>query len=405
MCLILLKPPHVRLTEGLFKNVFNRNKDGFGYMYLDDKGIPTFDKMVPKQWEEAWEMYKPHEARHIALHWRFKTAGKIDKDNAHPYVVKEKQILMMHNGGISGHYDTDKSDSWMFVEKTMGPLLDLFGKRHLEALKNDAFRRLVGGYIGSNSRLLFLTKNGFTGVNDFIKADDEYVEEIQGILFSNTYAWDNQYWFKRAIENEYNKGLVPNWRDRYSSTYSGSRYYSSHADYVKDQKNGKETTTEKSEEEIPEAREHGSSATTDAKTAKEGKEASGNGRHRGHANPHAPIVRPLNQHTLHLPKGRKGKAATVAEAKKEAAANKLLTKSAAGTLLAATKFALDEANSSSQPETRIEKDQPVLLIKPEKLSAEKIVEIANRTAGQTALLVNNDKSIMLPSDVSSQLSH
>lgn len=400
MCLILLKPPQVQLTEGIFKNVFTRNKDGFGYMYLNHKNIPVFEKFVPKKWEEAWEAYQPHQNKHIALHWRFKTHGKVIQENAHPYVVKENEILMMHNGTIPGHYDADKSDTLMFVENTLAPMLDLYGRKCYDALKHDAFRRVVGGYIGSSSRLLFLTKQGFTGINDFIKADDGYVEAIQGILFSNTYAWDNQYWFKNAHENEYNKGLVPSWRDRISHTPYSSRYNGSYPDYLRNKENG----TKEKEQETTETTSETTTSNT-SNTRKEGKKESDNGRHRGHANPHADIVRPISQHTLHLPKDRKSKAARIAQQLREAAAEKttakLLSKSIQRTLDNIEPKKNEE--DTSQPETTLIAGQPVLLVKPHKLSAEQINVIAERGAVATALLV--DKTIVLPDNAGSHLHH
>ena len=298
MCLILLKPKEVQLPKMLFKNVYERNKDGFGYMLLDETDTPKFEKILPKRWEEAWELFEPHADKHVGLHWRFKTHGKIDQENAHPYVVRENEILMMHNGTIQGTYNVDKSDTWMFIDDVLSPVLDMLGDGASEALKSAAFRRLIGSYVGGGSRLLFLTRDGFTGVNDFIKADDSYVPQLQGIFFSNVYAWDNQYWFKHASENEFNKGMVLPWRSRYTS----SAPYSITPTTRQGEKDGKETQTSEASTTVSESGEE--PAPTRTEQAKHKSEAD-NGKHRGHENPHKDLVKPLKSTTLHLKKTKR----------------------------------------------------------------------------------------------------
>lgn len=204
MCLILLKPSEIKLPKMFFKNIYQRNKDGFGWMYLnDDKAIQT-GKMVTKDWEEHYEAYKPLEDKMVCFHWRMKTQGDVTVDNAHPFVVKENELVLMHNGSLSGYNHTNpQSDTNQFVNQTLQPLL-----KHIkdigEFLDDEASEKVFEQMIGKSNKLMLLNNKKFYPINEFYITNDSYIPEMQGLIFSNTYAWDNQFWYKTASQNEIN---------------------------------------------------------------------------------------------------------------------------------------------------------------------------------------------------------
>lgn len=214
----------------LFKNVAEKNKDGFGFMYYDTtKQEIVWDKTSTGDWEEHYSMFLPHEAHEICLHWRYGTHGTKNIENAHPHVVKEGELMLMHNGVITGygynsHTAVDKaSDTVEFLDKTLRPLYD--GTIDLANLvPNKGFRHLLGAAVGANNKLMLLTKQGFTMINQFYITAETYIPEMRGLLFSNNYAWNNEYWYESAYRNEINAEYVTKEAPRYGNYSSGVNY-------------------------------------------------------------------------------------------------------------------------------------------------------------------------------------
>lgn len=212
MCLILLKPAGMRLPRMLFKNVFEKNKDGFGFMYYDtEQQKIVWEKIVTDNWEAHYDLYLPHEAHEICLHWRYGTHGTKDFENAHPHVVKDGELMLMHNGVISGYggYNVkdSASDTVEFLDKTLRPICD----ENLDTasiVANKGFRHLLGKAVGDSNKLMLLTRQGFTMINQFFITADTYIPEMRGLLFSNNYAWNNEYWYETAYQNEINEEYV-----------------------------------------------------------------------------------------------------------------------------------------------------------------------------------------------------
>ena len=186
MCIIFTNPAsEPLLSDEWIKNFYSRNKDGYGVMYHLDgvlytaKGVGTED--------EAVAFYKQYASLGVdtIFHFRLKTHGVIDTDQSHPYDVFENDayaVAMMHNGILStgNAGDEDKSDTWHFIQDYLTPIANA----HPDMLFNDAFIKLLGGFIGNN-RFVFMSNTGQIG----------YVNKPQGVMwgerwFSNTYAWD-----------------------------------------------------------------------------------------------------------------------------------------------------------------------------------------------------------------------
>lgn len=186
MCIIFTNPAsEPLLSDDWIKNFYSRNKDGYGVMYHIDgvlytaKGVGTED--------DAVAFYKEHASKGVdtIFHFRLKTHGAIETDQSHPYDVFENEtyaVAMMHNGILStgNADDKDKSDTWHFIKNYLTPI----ATAHPDMLFNEAFIKLLGGFIGNN-RFVFMSNTGQVG----------YVNKEQGVIwgerwFSNTYAWD-----------------------------------------------------------------------------------------------------------------------------------------------------------------------------------------------------------------------
>lgn len=210
MCLILVKPANVKLPQGLFENLTKRNKDGFGLMFKDKNNNLIHKKTPSGNWKDHYELFEPYQDQHVGLHWRMKTQGDVIHDNTHPFEVVENKLLLMHNGSISEvKAEDDKSDTWTFVNKVLQPSLNAL-KDPLAIVQNDLLKKFISTYVGSHNKLLMLGQDKFHYFNQFFITDDDYVEEMRGLIFSNIYAWDNQFWYKTAHQNEFNKEYITN---------------------------------------------------------------------------------------------------------------------------------------------------------------------------------------------------
>lgn len=192
MCLIFTNPAGSEpLAEEIIRDIFTRNKDGYGVMYVQD-GALYIDKATGTI-EEAINFYNTYAALDVdtVFHFRYKTHGAISDDQSHPYVVLANEetgeaIALMHNGVLkTGNYgDVTKSDTWHFIKDYLTPIAE----ETPSILFNDAFCNMLGELIGSN-RFVLLNEKG----------NMKIVNEGQGITwgdrwFSNTYAWNPELW-------------------------------------------------------------------------------------------------------------------------------------------------------------------------------------------------------------------
>lgn len=266
MCLILIKQPDNVLPPGLFKNVFKRNHDGFGFMLPDpETGNIISKKIVTDKWEDCYALYEPYKDYKckIVLHWRMKTSGKIDEFNAHPHEVLPNKCYFVHNGSFTGYGNSECSDTVEINNKFFKPLLRI-------AKDDPSFITTKEGYdilepaltTRGQNRVVIMTQDGISLFGQFEKCGDAYIPQFEGLVFSNQYAWDNQYYYKTASLNEFNEdcglekngrasiktyddtGYIPDYlaRARGHHHYSGyqGKYYGKPADGQKEETKEKE---------------------------------------------------------------------------------------------------------------------------------------------------------------------
>lgn len=165
-------------TDGLIEDVYANNSDGLGIMYHTKSGIKVV-KLLPQSASVARAAVAslPNDDRQVAMHWRMRTHGNIDKENCHPYPIGHGAWLM-HNGILhtGNKADPSKSDTWHFAKDYLSTL-------DADTLHNPQVLKLLGEFI-QNNRFVIATADGRMS---WVNADQGV--QSHGITFSNTYAW------------------------------------------------------------------------------------------------------------------------------------------------------------------------------------------------------------------------
>lgn len=189
MCVIMIKPKGKEMVDqSTLKQMWERNKDGAGFMYLNkenkvviSKGYMTFEDFE-RGLNGVDDIDSVNETPMI-LHFRITTHGGTSPENTHPFPVSSKvehlqalevscKLGMVHNGVINS-VDTSKdlSDTMMFIKDVIAPL------RKVDKDFLNTFQKLISYGIGA-SKLAFLDSNGeITTFGTF--------QEVDGYQYSN----------------------------------------------------------------------------------------------------------------------------------------------------------------------------------------------------------------------------
>lgn len=182
MCLIIVKEANQRLEPEFIISVQRRNSDGWGIMWFNRKGVPSVVKGLDLFSFQKW--YNKLKHKKLIIHFRMRTDGKINLDNAHPYEVVPG-MYMMHNGILHGFRtgrDTDMSDTANFVAKEVRPLIL---EKGIDYANTPEFVTKMEKFTGPSNKLAFITPQ------DFLVIEKKYWKyTLSGLLVSNDYAYD-----------------------------------------------------------------------------------------------------------------------------------------------------------------------------------------------------------------------
>ncbi|MDE1816698.1 MAG: hypothetical protein KGI11_09095 [Thaumarchaeota archaeon] len=220
MCVAVLKPEGLTISESILKNCFEANPDGAGLMYAD-RGQLHIEKGFFK-FEEFLDRVNEHQDKTLVLHCRIRTHGNIDAENCHPFRVNKK-LGFVHNGTITGFIDNDKSDTWLFNETILQPLVQRWG---MLPLFSDPIKSLVEGRIGW-SKLIFLNNKGEYQI--FNEKDGRW---DNGIWYSNSSYLPRIKYPLDTYQGNYNRGSSKSPSDIYKNPLKGGNY--SNFQYKKD---------------------------------------------------------------------------------------------------------------------------------------------------------------------------
>lgn len=179
MCIAVVVPKGLTLSDKVLSNCWENNSDGAGFMYAEDgvlhvqKGFMTFKSFL--------EAYEPHKSKGGVLHFRIKTHGALNEINTHPFIVDDN-LAFVHNGVISDFGCKDFSDTWHFNEN----VIKLIREQFSNFLSVKPIKELIGKRIGW-SKLAFLDNLG----NTTIINEDKGEMSSDGVWFSNN-SWNRE---------------------------------------------------------------------------------------------------------------------------------------------------------------------------------------------------------------------
>lgn len=173
MCLIFVRTKHsAPLNFDALESAHTDNPDGVGLMWYDNGWQQC--REVDSTYGEIEQFIRKLDSRELrwAVHFRWATAGKVNKRNCHPFPIGDGAYLM-HNGVLPYTPSRkERSDTWQFAQWVKGIGIKRFheysamfekasaGSRMLYALPNGALsysgdwtHRPEGYY--SNSRCLW----------------------------------------------------------------------------------------------------------------------------------------------------------------------------------------------------------------------------------------------------------
>lgn len=216
MCIIAAIPSKQQVSKATLRRCWENNPHGGGFMYTDGKRVQIFKEMssFKRYWKAFVDAKDKFPESAFVCHFRISTHGKINETNCHPFHVNNK-LGFAHNGIIrNAPCHDDYSDTFMFNEHILKPLPDGF-------LSNSAITSLIKEYIGSGSKLAFLSS-----ANQITLINEKAGEWSDGVWFSNggykepkyydaggtrisTDAYSNSSWYsKRESSDSYSQGRI-----------------------------------------------------------------------------------------------------------------------------------------------------------------------------------------------------
>jgi predicted glutamine amidotransferase len=186
MCVILYNDGGKKLDKQHLKIAYDNNPHGYGIMWVEGdrvnitKGICDFDQI--------WQVLNMFNGITYALHFRWRTAGKITTEQCHPFTVLNKEehgidLAMVHNGTIfSMTKHPEKSDTQLFAEMLSNKIVEkdpYFRMNYFHKLEKHIGNHNKMVLMSSDNRTFFINKNS-----------GKYIDDI---WYSNTYSLQSGY--------------------------------------------------------------------------------------------------------------------------------------------------------------------------------------------------------------------
>lgn len=184
MCIIIQRPAGAEIPEWRLESSMAANKDGWGIMWSQNgralhlKGT-NMDEFMP--------IYRTFDGVDIGIHFRWRTHGDYDVNNAHPYTVLHHEahgsdLLLMHNGVIRVRETNPKmSDTWHWIQEILP-----YVENDPSIIENKLFWTLVGDEL-AGSRLLMMD-----GAGEFLRVG-HWVEHEKCFYSNNSFARSKPY--------------------------------------------------------------------------------------------------------------------------------------------------------------------------------------------------------------------
>lgn len=159
MCLIIARDTRTPTQKGFpFSAVWGHNHDGFGIAISDGKRLTVHKTMRRARAQDLLTTALAGDKPFIA-HFRFRTRGKRNIGNVHPFRLGRHKVMYAHNGTL----ETDEgahgeSDSVMFGRSVLTPLTDIVGPDALFDHRSKIAK--VIAFMTTGSRLAFINTRG-----------------------------------------------------------------------------------------------------------------------------------------------------------------------------------------------------------------------------------------------------
>jgi glutamine phosphoribosylpyrophosphate amidotransferase len=153
MCIIVVKPANIEITDNALVNMWINNPDGAGFMYAEGGRLHVVKGLM--EFEQFYRAYRKAEHHKLVLHFRWRTHGAPSAAMTHPFWIAEGEVGMVHNGIISGIPTIgDESDTAAYVRVLQGR----YGNA-MKAIDNKHERKKIQAEIGW-SKLVFMNNYG-----------------------------------------------------------------------------------------------------------------------------------------------------------------------------------------------------------------------------------------------------
>lgn len=194
MCIAIYKPENIYVKKHTLQTCFNNHPDGAGFMVFDHKEGRLIVEKGFFSFRKFWKAYKKYKFYRAVIHFRYSTAGKIDHDNCHPFLVNEN-LGFVHNGTLSVRMDKKEfSDTWHFNEHVLKSIVNDYPN----AWMHKTMKQLIESFLTERNKLVFMDNEGNVTI---------YNEQLG--------TWDAECWFSN---DTYKKQMV---RKRYAEGATG----------------------------------------------------------------------------------------------------------------------------------------------------------------------------------------
>lgn len=258
MCVIIARQPGVNIPFEKIESACRVNPHGYGVSVVDRGRIETVRKASSKEDnnpEEFFKLLEDAKDHVVVAHLRFRTAGEITEDNAHPFSVIEdddgEQLVFAHNGTMYKFKDGDKgdSDTRIFVNQIVKPIssgLRLYYEKNGKNepyIFDDAMKKILMEFAGTGNKFVLCDAHG-----NILIVNRKEGKDFEGWWASNEYsfnrfhrepakAWKEDEDYGTAASGGYWEGGV--WRpSSYSRTNTAATRSHSHAPYANGYKPG-----------------------------------------------------------------------------------------------------------------------------------------------------------------------
>lgn len=208
MCVIVIKPSDVQISQQTIRNCWTANPHGAGLSYVKNKTV-VIEKGFMKV-EDLIERVRFLQKMELIIHFRYATHGLRDAGNCHPFPIstenadlratKLKTPIALHHNGVIYEVADDKilSDSQVFIRDVLSDYTD-------EEIECDS--TVVRTMMATFSKFALMFANGkIATVGNFYEYDGMRVSNLNFNRYNYEEKIVTQKYFTKSVTKT--KGLM-----------------------------------------------------------------------------------------------------------------------------------------------------------------------------------------------------